>query len=284
MSDEVDSPSGIEAGFAALEQRLAEADRRAVVLHAAIRKGLRAAREGSVVALPDTIAQARGLAEDTAALLDGAAGLPVPDIAAAFRDGSFAAELKTQAEAQAVRLVERDGRISAFPAIVRLEPRAQSVRFGRKLERRVRPSFLAGLLRAAQLRPDRFQARAFLDRLLIAYRPLAAAIEPARHAHPGATGPLVALLDLYAALTILPVAAADYPVEEFAADLLRLDRAPDTTTADGHRFAFAAGTGTKGRKRLTVFDEQGGQHEYFAIRFTLEPDDGRSDRGRPAAR
>src|ERR1035438_1929576 len=90
------------------------------------------------------------------------------------------------------------------------------------------------------------------------YRPLAAAIEPAWRPHPGKAGPLVALLDLHALLTIMPAAAADYPVEEFAADLLRLDRAPDTITGAGHRFAFAAGTGTKGRKRLTVFDEQGG--------------------------
>jgi hypothetical protein len=284
MSDEAESPPGIEAGFATLESRLAEADRRAAALHAAIRKGLRAAREGSVAALPDALAQARRLAGDAVAAVNEAAALPTPDVAAAFRDGSFVAELKSQAEAQGVHLVEREGRISAFPVIVRLESRTQSVRFGRKLERRVRPSFLAHLLHAVQLRPDRFQARAFLDRLLAAYRPRAAAIEPAWRSHAGTTGPLVPLLDLYATLTILPVAAADYPVEEFAADLLRLDRAPDTATADGHRFAFAAGTGTKGRKRLTVFDEQGGQHEYFAIRFTLEPNDGHRDRGQPAAR
>jgi hypothetical protein len=283
MSDASESPPGIEAGFAALEQRLAEADRRAAGLHAAIRKGLRAAREGAAAALPDALAQSRRQLGDLAATLEEATALPVPDLAAAFRDGSFATELKAQAEAAGVRVVERDGRITAFPLIVRLEPRAQAVRFGRKLERRVRPSFLTGLLRAAQLRPDRFQARGFLDRLFAAYRPLAAAIEPGWRAEAGAPGPLVPLLDLHDLLTLLPAAASDYPVEEFAADLLRLDRAPDATTGDGRRFAYAAATGTKGRKRLTVFDEQGGQHEYFAIRFTSGPDDGRSDRGRTAA-
>ncbi len=283
MSDDTESPPGIEAGFAALEQRLLDADRRAASLHAAIRKGLRAAREGSAGALPDALAQSRRHVGDVAAALELVAEVPVPDVAAAFRDGSFTAELKTQAEARGVRLVEREGRISAFPVIVRLEPRSQAVRFGRKLERRVRPSFLANLLHAVQQRPDRFQARALLDRLFTAYRPLAAAIEPGWRAESGA-GPLVPLIDLHAALTILPVAAADYPVEEFAGDLLRLDRAPDSTTGEGHRFAFAAATGTKGRKRLTVFDEQGGQHEYFAIRFSPEPNDGNSDRRGPAAR
>jgi hypothetical protein len=284
MSDETDSPPGIEAGFADLEQRLRDADRRAASLHGAIRKGLRAAREGNAGALPDALAQSRHLVGEVAAALEQVGVLAVPDMAAAFRDGSFVAELKAQAEARNVRLVERDGRISAFPLIVRLEARNQAVRFGRKLERRVRPSFLAGLLQAVQQRPDRFQARAFLDRLFTAYRPLAAAIEPGWRAESGTAGPLVPLLDLHSVLTILPVAASDYPVEEFAGDLLRLDRAPDATTAEGHRFAFAAATGTKGRKRLTVFDEQGGQHEYFAIRFSLEPNDGSSDRRGPAAR
>ena len=284
MSDDIESPPGIEAAFAALEQRLLDADRRAASLHAAIRKGLRAAREGSAGALPDALAQSRRHVGDVAAALEQVAGLPVPDIAAAFRDGGFVAELKAQAEARGVRVVEREGRISAFPVIVRLEPRAQGVRFGRKLERRVRPSFLAGLLHAVQQRPDRFQARAFLDRLFIAYRPLAASIEPAWRADGGAAGPLVPLLDLHSLLTILPVAAADYPVEEFAADLLRLDRTPDATTGDGSRFAFAAATGTKGRKRLTVFDEHGRQHEYFAIRFSQESNDGSSDRRGPATR
>ena len=284
MSDDTDLPPGIEAGFAGLEQRLLDADRRAASLHAAIRKGLRAAREGSAAALPDALAQARRQVGDVAAALEQAGMLAVPDMAEAFRDGSFAAELKAQAEGRGVRLVEREGRISAFPVIVRLEPRSQAVRFGRKLERRVRPSFLAGLLQAVQQRPDRFQARAFLDRLFVAYRALAAGIEPGCRAESGTAGPLVPLLDLHALLTVLPAAAADYPVEEFAADLLRLDRAPDATTGEGHRFAFAAATGTKGRKRVTVFDEQGGQHEYFAIRFSRDPNDATSDRRGSAAR
>ena len=284
MSHAADSPAGIDAGFAALEQRLVEADRRAATLHAAIRKGLRAAREGSAGAVPDALALARRLAGDVAATLDDAAALTLPDIAAAFRDGSFLAELKAQAEANGVRLVEREGRISAFPVIVRLDPRAQAVRFGRKLERRVRPSFLARLLRAVQLRPDRFQARAFLDRMFAAYRPLAAAIEPAWRPDAAAPGPLVPLLDLHELLTLLPAAASDYPVEEFAADLLRLDRTPDATTGQGYRFGFSAATGTKTRKRVTVFDEQGGQHEYFAIRFLRDQNNAAGERQGPAAR
>ena len=71
-------------------------------------------------------------------------------------------------------------------------------------------------------------------------------------------------------LTVLPAASADYPQEEFVADLLRLDRRPDATDSHGRRFELSGSTGRKGGKRLTLFDETGEQHDYFAIRFILE--------------
>jgi len=85
------------------------------------------------------------------------------------------------------------------------------------------------------------------------------------------------LADLYDLLTVLPAAGVDYPPEEFVADLLRLDRQPDAKDSRGRRFELAGSTGRKGGKRLTVFDESGDQHDYYAIRFILEPSDGRAD-------
>jgi hypothetical protein len=81
---------------------------------------------------------------------------------------------------------------------------------------------------------------------------------------------LVSLADLHDLLTVLPAAGADYPQEEFVADLLRLDRQPDATDSHGRRFELSGSTGRKGGKRLTLFDETGEQHDYFAIRFILE--------------
>jgi hypothetical protein len=167
---------------------------------------------------------------------------------------------------------------------LRLDGRAQGVRIGRKLERRIRPSFLAARLKALQQRPERFNARQFLDRLFLLYESKARAADPAwRPTQPG-QGPLVALAELYDQLTVLPAAAADYPLEEFVTDLLRLDRQPDATDSHGHRFELGGSTGRKGGKRLTLFDETGEQHDYYAIRFTLEPSDGRADNQAAAAR
>ncbi|MSP01972.1 MAG: hypothetical protein EXR07_13110 [Acetobacteraceae bacterium] len=160
-------------------------------------------------------------------------------------------------------LVQRDGRITAYPVILRLEPRNLGVRIGRKLERRLRPGVLAQQLKAIQQRPNRFNARSFLDRLLRAYAVLAPDWTKGE-------GPLVALAVLHEVLTLLPAAAADYPMEEFLVDLLRLDREPDARSGRGHRFELGGSTGTKGAKRLTLYDEAGAQHDYFAIRFIAD--------------
>ena len=180
--------------------------------------------------------------------------------------------------------MRRDGRVTAYPVALRLDGRAQGVRIGRRLERRIRPSFLAAQLKALQQRPERFNARQFLDRLFRLYASHARAEDPSwRPTRPG-QGPLVPLAELHDDLTVLPAAAADYPQEEFAADLLRLDRQPDATGGQGHRFELGGSTGRKGGKRLTLFDEAGEQHDFYAIRFILEPSDGRADDPAAAAR
>jgi hypothetical protein len=70
-------------------------------------------------------------------------------------------------------------------------------------------------------------------------------------------------------LTLLP--GADYPVEEFARDLLLLDRRPDLRTPDGCRFELPASTLSKGgTKRLVAYDEQGRERTYIGLRFVTE--------------
>ena len=136
------------------------------------------------------------------------------------------------------------------------------------MERRLRPGVLVQLLRKAQ-GSTRFEAGRFLMRLFSAYAYLAPTAQPGWRADRQGGGPVVALNDLYTLLTLLPAAAADYSREEFAIDLLRLDAQPDTTTAGGHRFPLPASTGTKGRNRLTVFDETGNERLFVGIRFFL---------------
>ena len=284
LSDAPPLVRGLEDTLAALDSHLSDAEKRVAALLKSTRRLRRAAREGAVASLPAAITAA----EDEAAriskpLADAAIALGY-DVAEAFASGAWLDELAAAARAAGVVLVRRDGRVTAFPVALRLDGRAQGVRVGRRLERRIRPSFLAAQLKALQQRPERFNARQFLDRLFRLYESRARAEDPSwRPTRPG-QGPLVPLAELHDDLTVLPAAAADYPQEEFVADLLRLDRQPDATGSAGHRFELGGSTGRKGGKRLTLFDEAGEQHDYYAIRFILEPSRGRADDQAAAAR
>jgi hypothetical protein len=274
----------LEDTLAGLDAYLSDAEKQAAALLHLTRRLRRAAREGAVASLPAAIAAAQADATRIKEPFAKAAAALEYDVAEAFASGAWLEELAVAARAIGVVLVRREGRITAFPVALRLDGRAQGVRIGRKLEKRIRPGFLAAQLKALQQRPERFNARQFLDRLFVLYESKARATDPAwRPSMPG-MGPLVALADLYDQLTVLPAAATDYPQEEFVTDLLRLDRQPDATGSRGHRFELGGSTGRKGGKRLTLFDETGEQHDYYAIRFILDPPHGRAGNPAPATR
>ncbi len=271
------STHGLEESLSAVDEQLTRAEKQITAMLKTV-KGLRkAAKEGAVASLLNGIAAAQtDLARAAEPLAKAAEALDY-DVAAAFANGAWLEELALAAKNAGVVLVQRDGRVTAYPIALRLNVQAQGVRLGRKLEKRIRPSFVAAQLKALQQRPERFNARQFLDRLFALYSSRARAEEPAwRPTRPG-HGPLVPLSELHSQLTLLPAAAADYPQEEFVTDLLRLDRQPDAAGTQGHRFELRGSTGLKGSKHLTMFDETGKQHDYYAIRFILEPAHGRSD-------
>lgn len=281
----------LEASLAVVDEQLGAAERQVAAALKAIKRLRRAAREGAIASLPAGIAAAQAeLAKAGEPFARSAAALGY-DVAAAFESGAWLDELAAAAKAAGVVLVQRDGRVTAYPVALRLDSRAGGVRIGRRLEKRIRPSFVVAQLKALQGRPERFNARQFLDRLFALYVGQARAEDPAWRAGrpgPGPPGPLVALAELHGQLTLLPAAAADYPQEEFVADLLRLDRQPDAATGGGYGFELGGSTGRKGGKRLTVFDETGGQHDFYAIRFigraSGEASDGRADDTAAAAR
>jgi hypothetical protein len=260
----------LEDTLAEWDERLAGLEREAAAMLRATKRLRKAAHEGAVAGFPAAVAELQDNAERLHATVHAAAQAPAIDVADAFASGRFLAELAQAAAAANVTLVQRDGRVSAYPVVLRLEARSQGVRIGRRLERRIRPSFLARHLRALQQRPGRFNARAFLDRLFRAYTVLAPPRAPDWAPNRPGDGPLVPLADLHDVLTLLPAAAADYPLEEFLVDLLQLNRQPDARSGRGHRFELGGSTGTKGPRRLAAFDETGAQHDFYAIRFSLE--------------
>jgi hypothetical protein len=255
--------ASLESTLATWESALARLEQQAAQVLRAAKQLRKAAQDGAVAGAPAARAALRdGVARLTEAIGEHAEDPPL-DIPAAFESGSYLAELAEAASAAGVTLVQRDGRVTAYPVVLRLEPRTLGVRVGRKLERRLRPTVLARHLKDLQQRSTRFNARSFLDRLLRAYTVLTPEWRSGE-------GPLVPLAALHDVLTLLPAAAADYPLEEFLVDLLRLDREPDARSGRGHRFELGGSTGTKGARRLSVFDEAGAQHDYFAIRFIAD--------------
>ncbi len=265
------APPALEDVLAAADGQLAEAERQVAAVLRSLHRLRRGAQEGALAGLAAAATAAATALGQAAAPLGRAAAALEYDLGAAFASGAWLRELDAAARAAGVVLVQRDGRITAYPVALRPDAGGQGVRIGRRLERRIRPAFLAAQLKKLQARPERFNARAFLDRLLKPYALLARAENADWQVNQPGSGPLLALADLHDMLTLLPAAAADYPAEEFACDLLRLDRQPDARSGRGHRFELAASTGRKGGRKLTLFDENGAQHEYFAIRFILDP-------------
>jgi hypothetical protein len=179
-------------------------------------------------------------------------------------DGRFAKDLKEAAGEKGLRLFESDGRIYCFPLLLRVDAGELAVKVGRSLERRIRPRELAGLLARAQQRPQRLREAQLLEMLYRAWRRLVGAGWQG-----SGSGPVAGLADIHEVLTLLP--GTDYPVEEFARDLLLLDRRPDLRTRDGCRFEFPASTLSRGRmRRILAYDERGQERAYIGIRFVKE--------------
>ena len=179
-------------------------------------------------------------------------------------DGRFSDDLKKAAAKKGLALFENDGRIYCFPLLLRVDAKEIAVRIGRRLERRLRPRELAEVLARAQKSPQRFREARFLELLYRAWRHLVGAAWQRT-----GSGPVAGLADIHEILTLLP--GTDYPIEEFARDLLLLDRRPDLRTRDGCRFEFPASTLSRGRmRRVVAYDERGQERAYIGIRFVKE--------------
>ena len=134
-----DAPAALEGTLAAWDEQLAGLERQAAQVLRAARRLRKAAQEGAVATFPSTVAELHDNAAKLQATVSQSATAPDIDLAATFASGAFLDELSRAATTAGVTLVQRDGRISVYPLALRLEPRSQAVRIGRKLERRVRP-------------------------------------------------------------------------------------------------------------------------------------------------
>ena len=80
----------------------------------------------------------------------------------------FQQDLLTMAEQMGVDLIEHDGALFAYPALVRIHPKDMAVTIDRVRETRLRPSLLVKRLKDLQTKPYRFKPHEFLT-ILTAY-------------------------------------------------------------------------------------------------------------------
>jgi hypothetical protein len=256
--------SDFEEHLLALDAKLDEVQKAGKAVVAAIGRTRAAVKVGRVADISRGLGAVTQRIDEASAAAGGLANGWSFDASAYMADGRFVEDLKKAAAENGLVLFENDGRIYCFPLLLRVDPKEAAVKFGRRLERRIRPSELAGLLASAQKRPQRFREVQFLELLYRAWRRLVGTVWQGV-----GSGPVAGLADIHEILTLLP--GTDYPIEEFARDLLLLDRRPDLRTRDGCRFEFPASTLSRGRmRRVVAYDEQGGERAYLGIRFVKE--------------
>lgn len=256
--------SDLEKQLTDLDAQLEAAQKIAKAVVSAVnrtRAAIKVGRINDIVKGLNTISQQAAEADRSAASLANAWTF---DTAAYMANGQFLADLQAAASEQGLKLFERNGRIYCFPLLLRIEPNQAAVKIGKRRERRIRPGELAKQLASLQKKPQRFREERFLRLLYDVWRRLG---QSRSLALGGA--PVVSLAEIYETLTLLP--DTDYPEEEFARDLLLLDRKPDLRTSDGARVEFPGSTLSKGRmRRLVVYDEGGAERTYIGVRFVKE--------------
>jgi hypothetical protein len=260
-SQEGRSLTTFEQGFEDTE-RAADAAAKAVgSLLAAAKQLKKAAHEGDTGAIRKS-SERLGLAIDAVRqeVVNARGTWPFgEDAEDEYLRNEYESELMAAARASGLRMDQRDGRLLAFPSIVRVIPADRSLRIDRKRVLSIRPSRIIAALKANQTKKPRFAPDRFLESLFRAYRLIAG---------PDTQGSTQALADVYEAFTLLPGATAEYGQSDFARDLFILDRSGLTRTKSGASFSLPASTGTKGAKgTFTFVAPEGELITYFGVWF-----------------
>lgn len=254
--------SSLEAALEELDRKVKNAEAAASALAKALKRAGVLSKAGNVAqlerqfaALPDL----RRSVADAVGELDGSWTFGTRE----HLESGYAAELLAAAQEAGLSLFEKDGRLFAFPYIIRLLPGDSAIRIGPATERAIRPKVVIDKLKALVGRPQKTSEARFLELLYKAYQRLAGA--DWRRVEQG-SGPEVRLTDIHEIITLLP--SADYSPEEFGRDLLLLDRQAELNTRDGASFILGGSAMGRGGKKIVIYDEVGNTREFIAIKFT----------------
>lgn len=252
---------GLEHALAATE-RDAEA---ALVVARRLQSVVGAARKAALSGDLRALRRALSGAEDTLADAAEAIGqlregwsLSEEDEIQLLASGAYTQELIRSAEDAGLAIYDQDGVLSSYPSLVRVLPRQLAVSIDRKPHRRIRPTALVAHLSALQNREPTLGVERFAETLHGAYR----VITPE-------AGAMVRLVYIYSTLTLLPAAAREYGLQEFARDVYLLDRSGHATTKSGAQIRLSAGaTSARDRRNLlVVVTREGVEKTYHGVEF-----------------
>jgi hypothetical protein len=169
-------------------------------------------------------------------------------------------ELLRSADASGLRMQRHDSAVMSYPVVVRVLPTQRIVVFNRKRVTGLRPSALVAKLKAIQNSKSRANPQSFLEALFAAYSLIADGER---------SGTAVSLAEIFKVLTLLP--GSDYSKEDFARDLMSLDRSGTSVTRMGARASFPASTGTRdSRNTFVCVSPEGQTVPFYAIKFTQD--------------
>jgi hypothetical protein len=260
MPDDHASGIGLEDALSRAESEVEAAARAVATLGRELKKARAAAAAGQVRDLRKVLDSARALASDVAGQVETAAASYDVDEPELLSSGAYTKELLAAAEAAGVAMFEDDDRLLCYPSIVRVLPGELALEIDRRRAKGIRPSVVVDQLGKAQRAGPRFRAAPFLASLAGAYDLVVAG----QGKSPGA---VVRLVDVYAALTLLPGQSREYTKAEFARDLYLLDQSGSDEGSSGRRLRWAASSGTRGAGVLTTVTRSGQQQRYWGIAF-----------------
>jgi hypothetical protein len=150
-----------------------------------------------------------------------------------------------------------------YPVLVRFDVNARTVRIDKKIETRVRPQVLAGILSDIQNRPTRFPTGRFLNSLFRVYKALGSHNLPRTGDWAGKS---MFLRDIYEMLSASP--GSDYSEQEFVRDIYLLDASGEPLEVRGYIASFQQSSGTKDdRRTMSIITRDGQRRLYCSIRF-----------------
>ena len=251
-----------------LEAACADLEEACNVMADALKSATKAQRALHKAATEGDLARIRRLADDVgqhaAALADAtrnAAGAWswTSEQEVEYLENSYSAELIATGAANNLRIDSNDGRLSAFPALVKILPAQRTVRIDTAKLTTLRPSKVVRRLKALQQAKPRLNPERFIEVIFAAY----ARIVAADHLSSGTR-----LQEIDDLLTVHPDMRRQYEKNEFARDVHLLDRSGVRRTKGGHELRFPAATGTKSQSgTVTIVDAAGNAHTYYAVRF-----------------